>query len=418
MTRHQVITGRVLTGIGKAAAFTQLEWVRAQCREKLGFEPYPGTLNLEVAEGDTSILECIWEKGCPELVPPTDGFCTAKVLPACVGHLQGAILLPEKGVRVHGGHILEVLAPVRLKDALSLKEGDLVSLSLGMAEPRQGGFLKVEAVIFDLDGTLIDSTDAYFRLVEMTLDHLGLPSVERERILLASDNGDFDWTILLPSDLSHEETLVIKKEAWARVRAIYPAVFEETVRLFPGAVDVIQGIAAMGMRMGIVTSTPRANMAHKVHLLREGGIEHHFGALITADDAPRKKPDPDPLIVCIRALGSLAEKSLYVGDTRSDIRAGKAAGMKTAAVLTGFDSQEMLKREAPDLLLPSVVDLVGPALGIPHGDDIFAAVEGPTSRALYHCGTRPNVLPFSRRAKRQRHVEVRSTALLLGIALG
>jgi HAD superfamily hydrolase (TIGR01549 family) len=358
MGRHKVITGRIVNGVGKAAAFTQMDWVRGQCREKLGFDPYPGTLNLEVTEADASVLEGIWARSCLELVPPMRGFCTGKVIPACVGDIQGAILLPEASVRVHGARTLEVIAPVRIKDALGLKEGDVLSLTVRGTEPRTDGSLKVETVIFDLDGTLVDSTDAYFRLVEMTLDHLGLPSVEREHILRASDNGDFDWSLVLPSDLSPEKTLSIRKQAWARVRAIYPSVFEETVQLFPGVVDVIREIAAMGMRMGIVTSTPRVNMAHKVHLLREGGIEHHFEALITADDAPRKKPDPDPLIACIRTLGSPAEKSLYVGDTRSDIRAGKAAGMKTAAVLTGFDSPEMLINEAPNLLLPSVADLI------------------------------------------------------------
>jgi HAD superfamily hydrolase (TIGR01549 family) len=244
-----------------------------------------------------------------------------------------------------------------MKDAFGLKEGDVLSLSVWV-EPRKCGALEVETVIFDLDGTLIDSTDAYFSLVEMTLGHLGLPGVKRERMLEASGNGDFDWGLVLPSDLPPDKTRIIKKEAWDYVRGIYPAVFEETVRLFPGVVDVIQGIAARGMRMGIVTSTPRVNMAHKIHLLRESGIEHYFGALVTADDAPRKKPDPDPLIACALSLASPVEKSLYVGDTRSDIRAGKAAGMKTAAVLTGFDSLEVLIKEAPDLLLPSVVDLI------------------------------------------------------------
>jgi 2-phosphoglycolate phosphatase len=358
MSHHQVITGQIVSGVGKAAAFTQLEWVREQCREKLGFEPYPGTLNLEVTEGDVAVLENLWQKACLELVPPTEGFCTGKVMPSRIGDIPGAILLPEASVRVHGERIIEVLAPVMLKDVLDLKEGDVLSLSVWVAEPMENGPLNVETVIFDLDGTLVDSADAYFRLVEMTLDHLGLPSVKRERILQAADNGDFDWNLVLPPDLPVEKTHVIKKEAWDYLRVIYPAVFAETVRLFPGVVQVIEGIAAAGMRMGIVTSTPRVSMAHKIHLLKESGIEHHFGALVTADDAPRKKPDPDPLIACIRSLGSIAEKSLYVGDTRSDIRAGKAAGMKTAAVLTGFDSREVLIKEAPDLLLPSVVDLV------------------------------------------------------------
>jgi phosphoglycolate phosphatase len=358
MSRYQVITGKIVSGVGKAAAFTQLEWVRGQCREKLGFEPYPGTLNLEVTEGDVAILEDLWQKACLELAPPTNAFCTGKVMLSCIGEVPAAILLPEASVRVHGERIIEVLAPVRLKDALGLKEGDILSLSVWVADSRKDGPLNVETVIFDLDGTLVDSADAYFTLVELTLDHLGFPSVKRERILQAADNGDFDWNLVLPSDLPSEKTHIIKKEAWDYLRVIYPQVFAETVRLFPGVVQVIEGIAAKGMRMGIVTSTPRVSMAHKIHLLKESGIEHYFGALITADDAPRKKPDPDPLLACIHSLGSIAEKSLYVGDTRSDIRAGKAAGMKTAAVLTGFDSRELLTKEAPDLILPSVADLV------------------------------------------------------------
>jgi 2-phosphoglycolate phosphatase len=357
MSRHRVIAGRVVKGIGKAAAFTQLEWVRGQCREKLGFEPYPGTLNLEVPEGDASVLEGLWNKGCLELVPPTGGFCTAKVLHARAGYVQSAVLLPEEGVRVHGDRIIELLAPVGLKHALGLKEGDVLSLSVWVPEARKEEALKVETVIFDLDGTLIDSTDAYFRLVEMTLDHLGFPSVKRERILKATDNGDFDWNLVLPSNLPPEKAHAVKDEAWAYVRRIYPDVFEKNVRLFPGVIQVIKEIGAKGMRMGIVTSTPRVNMAHKIHLLKESGIERYFGALLTADDAPRKKPDPDPLIACTRSLGSSPGKSLYVGDTRLDIRAGKAAGMKTAAVLTGFDSYDALIHEDPDLILNSVLDL-------------------------------------------------------------
>ena len=127
---HWEISGRVVTGAGKAAQFTQLDWVQEQCYSKLGFRPYPGTLNVEVAEESLPVVEVLRREEGIRLVPPDPEYCAAKVLPLSVGTVSGALIVPEASVNIHGRKIIEVLAPVRLKDALDLNEGEKVTLEI------------------------------------------------------------------------------------------------------------------------------------------------------------------------------------------------------------------------------------------------------------------------------------------------
>ena len=137
------LNGRVVTGVGEAAFFTQLDWVLEQCAAKLGFRPWPGTLNLEIPEEDVPVLEALQDQPCAALVPPDPQYCAAQVVPLSIGHLSGALILPAEDVRVHGKRIIEVLAPVSVKDALGLKDGDLVTLTIRKRDagkdPEQGG---------------------------------------------------------------------------------------------------------------------------------------------------------------------------------------------------------------------------------------------------------------------------------------
>ena len=124
------LSGIVLTGTRKAAFFTQLEWVRAQCAEKLGFEPYPGTLNLKLKPSDRGLMEEIRDVQGVALVPPDDQFCSSRAVPVRIGKIPGALILPEENVNVHGADVVEVLAPVHLRGALNLKDGSLVSIEV------------------------------------------------------------------------------------------------------------------------------------------------------------------------------------------------------------------------------------------------------------------------------------------------
>ncbi len=129
------ITGKAATGKGEAAFFTQLDWVQEQCRHKLGFSPYPGTLNLVLTEDSLPVIEALQREKGIELIPPDPNFCAASAFPVTIDTLKGAIIVPAEDVRIHGKSIIEVLAPVRLKTALKIADGDQVLVRIDRPGP-------------------------------------------------------------------------------------------------------------------------------------------------------------------------------------------------------------------------------------------------------------------------------------------
>ena len=128
MQNEWVLIGKIVSGVRKAAHFTQLDWVQEQCMEKLGFRPYPGTLNVEMSEESLPIIEALQKEQGIELIPPSSEFCAAKAMLLSVGSVSGAIIIPSEDVRVHGKNIVEVISPLRLKEALQVDDGDSLTL--------------------------------------------------------------------------------------------------------------------------------------------------------------------------------------------------------------------------------------------------------------------------------------------------
>ena len=219
-----------------------------------------------------------------------------------------------------------------------------------------GEKLTVEAVLFDLDGTLVDSIGIYYKIVDIVFDKLNLPPVPREAFVEAAKDGDFDWDCVLPDNMQYRKDEIIQ-QATKIIYEIYPQMFGKDLKLIAGAGSILREISADGMKIGIVTSTPEEGMSYKLQLLENTGVEKLIEVIITADDVKNKKPAAEPLVACIKRLGVAPDKSVYVGDARIDIKAGKAAGMKTIGVLTGFDDSPALEAENPDAILNSVRDL-------------------------------------------------------------
>ena len=128
MERKYTVSGKIVSGAGEAAYFTQLEWVQKQCAEKLNFTPYPGTLNIQVDEGSLHLLAELQKVEGIELLSPDPTFCNARSLKASVGNVAGAIIIPAEDVQIHGKNTLEMIAPVSIKEALSLQDGDRVTV--------------------------------------------------------------------------------------------------------------------------------------------------------------------------------------------------------------------------------------------------------------------------------------------------
>ena len=210
--------------------------------------------------------------------------------------------------------------------------------------------------MFDLDGTLIDSVPIYYEIIDIVFVELGVPAVSRKRLLKAMDNGDFDWNCVLPESMKNDIDELSQK-ARHIIDEIGPPMFRQQVRLISGAEAAFQEIAAAGIKTGLVTSTPAQQMAVKMVPLIKAGLDGQLEAIVTTDDVRHKKPAAEPLVLGSKILAIPPENCVYVGDTRVDIRAGKAAGMGTVGVLTGFDDCETLKNESPDAIIASIAQL-------------------------------------------------------------
>jgi len=217
--------------------------------------------------------------------------------------------------------------------------------------------LKVGAVIFDLDGTLIDSIDIYFTIVEKALERLNLPPVSRNKILAAAESEDFNWELILPQEALSRKDKIIDK-AWGVINEIAPRMFEDQMELIQGADTIVENLSSNGLKIGLVTSSQKQYLEIKMQPLKQAGVEELFEVIITTDDVLKRKPAPDPLITCAQQLDMRPGNCVYIGDTATDIKAGKAAGMRTIGVLTGFDDHAILEKEKPDAIMKSVRNLL------------------------------------------------------------
>ncbi len=346
-----ILQGTVASGSQTAAHFTQLSWVREQCRDKLGFTPFPGTLNLIIEPDFFSVISKIRRADAIELTPPDSDGCSAKVIPLSIEGIKGCIIIPDSKVNIHGEQVIEVMAPVELRSSLGLQDGRQVTLWVD----RPGEAL-LKAVIFDLDGTLLDSIGIYYKIVNMALTELGFPQVSAEQMKVAARSGEFEWEKVLPESVDVGKSDILE-QIQSVVEKVYGPLFEIEALPIPGMKRAVDGLAAAGFKLGIVTSTPRENMGFKLDQLKRNGTLNHFAAVLASCDAPRKKPAPDPMIECCRQLGVALEHSVYIGDSKSDIESGKSAGMKTIGVLTGFDDLDTLSKERPDAVIASVAEL-------------------------------------------------------------
>ena len=128
-TERESIEGVVQSGAGKGAYFTRVDWVLEQCRRRLGYEPFPGTLNVRIVDRDAECLESFLEEWDVELVPDDPAFCSARVKRVVVNGVPAAVVVPEEDVRIHDRRVIEIMAPCSLKKTLGLKDGDLVTVA-------------------------------------------------------------------------------------------------------------------------------------------------------------------------------------------------------------------------------------------------------------------------------------------------
>lgn len=217
--------------------------------------------------------------------------------------------------------------------------------------PSEEESLKVKAVIFDVDGTLINSIAPFHRMVVELFQRLKLTPPSREVVNDIIGNGESLLENFVPKHWKNRDLLIEKGQNLGY--RLWKRFIKKELQPIPGSREVLEQIKRAPLAIGIVTS----GSTDYVTLLQEKGFLPPMDVIVTKDDIPVLKPAPDPLLECLARLKMESTDCIYIGDAPVDIRAGKAAGIATVAVLTGAGSQESLSAEEPDHIIPDVSHL-------------------------------------------------------------
>ncbi len=333
------INGHLVHGLGLAKDLTQIDWVRRQLIELVGIDPHPGTLNLNLKD-DVNLSR--WQNWCSmagEIIEPEDSdFCRARCYPVRIeGRYPAAVLLPECGD--YPTDKMELVAALPLRTQLSLDDDAQVRVDL--CRP-----LNATAILFDIDGTLVDSVGAYFEVARLAAEPFGFEVTEKHiRHSLATGNNF--WRGLIPQNLHNTDAIL--KELFTRAATEWPRVLLEFGTLFKGVAQTLETLQSRGLRLGIVSGARPEVM----ELLRAEGILDYFDTIILGGDVSRGKPDPEGICKGLDQLKVRADTTLYVGDTPVDIQASHAAGVRAVSVLTGAADSALLSAHEPDRLISS-----------------------------------------------------------------
>jgi pyrophosphatase PpaX len=210
-------------------------------------------------------------------------------------------------------------------------------------------YVRFRVVLFDLDGTLIDSGP----IILASMQHAVRTVLEREiaREQLAATVGG-QGLVAQMTELAPDRVDELVEAYRAHNDPLH-----ETLEAFAGMVDVVPKLRAGGRRLGIVTAKRHRTVA--LALERFPWLDDQFDVVIAHEDSERHKPEPEPVLEALARLGAKPEEAAYVGDSPFDIRAAKAAGVFAVAVSWGgIHSDERLLAEEPDAFVRSPEELL------------------------------------------------------------
>ncbi|HYA40087.1 MAG TPA: HAD family hydrolase [Syntrophobacteraceae bacterium] len=215
---------------------------------------------------------------------------------------------------------------------------------------------RIDGIVFDVDGTLTDSIEAYYEIFRETCSRFGI-QVARKDVLEPMVQGSNIWDRIIPHDLPDREEKL--KQCNQAVGQVFLDVMRRT-QPFPGLEEVLLHLRQNGLRLGIFTASWRPALLP----MKESGLINHFAAVVTREDGYAVKPAPDGISACLRLMKVEPAHALSVGDSPLDIRAGKEAGTLTVGVLSGIATREQLEAEAPASIIEGVGQLTA-VLGLP-----------------------------------------------------
>ncbi|OEH92240.1 pyrophosphatase PpaX [Bacillus solimangrovi] len=207
--------------------------------------------------------------------------------------------------------------------------------------------MKVDTLLFDLDGTLIDTNKLIILSFVHTLEKY-FPGQYKEDDVLKFMGP--------PLEESFQELNPNKLDEMVQTyRTFNHEKHDELVTAFDGVVDTIKTLHERGYKLGIVTTKIRPTVEMGLKLT---GLDAYFDVVVTLDDVTHAKPDPEPVNLALSQLGSNVESAMMIGDNSHDIEAGKNANVLTAGVAWAVKGREYLESYHPDYMLEHPSDLL------------------------------------------------------------
>ncbi len=216
----------------------------------------------------------------------------------------------------------------------------------------------IDTVLFDLDGTLVDSLSLHaITLRQLLSDKLGIETnldELRTKIIGIPSQTIMGWYV------NHDRILEMIL-AWSE----YEVPHLPELRLFPGMREALKVLTEHGIRIGVVTSQNRDEMGLMKSYI---GLDDLINAWICIDDVCCPKPAPEPVQFAIETLGSHPENTLMIGDTPFDLSSAQAAGCQSGAAMWGFGDHQALQACHPDFTFCSPYEILS-AVGISNRGD-------------------------------------------------
>jgi phosphoglycolate phosphatase len=216
----------------------------------------------------------------------------------------------------------------------------------------------MSVVLFDLDGTLVDTAHDLGLALNMQLARHGKPTLPHDDIWPVASHGTRGLLALgfaiNPGDTGYEAM----REEYLN---LYESVFTNNPMLLPGIAALLQTLDARGVQWGIVTNKPRRFSVDLTKAVQLGNrtLYERSACLLCGDDAPQPKPAPDTLLMACAAINAQPSECIYVGDAERDVEAGRAAGMKTVVALFGYiATTDQPHAWGADVLIESPNDLL------------------------------------------------------------
>jgi HAD superfamily hydrolase (TIGR01509 family) len=205
--------------------------------------------------------------------------------------------------------------------------------------------LKIKGILFDLDGTLVDSKPAYIKAAQLTFKKLGIkPLSDKQAIEIPRKLEQ-----KLPLEINVKNGLPVFLEIY--LNSYYSISGSET-KLLPNVLSTLKTLSKKA-KLSLVTmrSVPKISLIKE---LKNLNIAKYFDLFVTALDTKKPKPSPEAVLKCVDSMSLQLDDCIIVGDSINDIRAGKAAGVKTVAVLSGIFYCKELTNEKPDLIINNI----------------------------------------------------------------